>query len=219
MLITFLVILLIVAIWATCNSLLNHWFWKNWEKNKRNFMFRWFGRKLWYSRAPAVVGCVFYEDGDDVYVLLNQRGKGTPDWQGYWSAPCGYLEWDEDCAEACTRELREETGVYIPSQDLTLVTVDSHPEHDKRQNVVSRYGIIISKEKAESFVLTDKDSEKDEVENICWSRIDALGTLDMAFNHLEIIPKVYEGLCEIQRYQEWKKSCEVTKSEVNSCAQ
>lgn len=194
------------------DSIKNRQFWKDWEANPRNFMFRWFGRKLWYSRAPAVVGCVFYEDGDDVYVLLNQRGKGTPDWQGYWSAPCGYLDFNETCDEACARELREETGVYIPSQDLTLVTVDSHPEHDKRQNVVFRYGIIIPKEKAESFTFTTKESEKDEVADIRWVHLGDMENYNMAFNHFEIIPKVYEGLCEIQRYRKWKESVGSTES-------
>ena len=210
MLIQLLLIVLLIVIALAWNSLTNHWFWKDWEKNKRNFAFRWFGRKLWYSRAPAVVGCVFYKDEDDVYVLLNQRGKGTPDWQGFWSAPCGYLDFDETCDEACSRELREETGVYTPRQDLTIITVDSHPEHDKRQNIVFRYGIIIPKEKAESFTFTTKDSEKDEVADIRWVHLGDMENYNMAFNHFEIIPKVYEDLCEIQRYREWKKSCEVT---------
>jgi ADP-ribose pyrophosphatase YjhB (NUDIX family) len=204
MLIAFLVTLFIVAIFATFNSLLDHWFWKKWENNKRNFMFRWFGKKLWYSRAPAAVGCVFYEDDNNVYVLANKRGSGTPDWQGCWSAPCGYVDFNETCEEACSRELREETGVYIPSQDLTLVTVDSHPEHDKRQNVVFRYGIIIPKEKAESFILTDKESEENEVADIKWINLDCMHDYDWAFNHLEIIPKVYEGLCRIQEYRNWR---------------
>lgn len=201
-----LVLVLICVIGLAYGSILDYLFWKKWEKNKRNFMFRWFGRKLWYSRAVAAVGCVFYKDGNDVYVLANKRGSGTPDWQGCWSAPCGYLDFNETCEEACAREIREETGVFIASQDLTLVTVDTHPNHDTRQNVVFRYGIIISKEKAESFILTDIESEENEVAEIKWIPLDDMENYNWAFNHLSIIPKVYEGLLKIQEYYHWRNS-------------
>ncbi|WP_448510605.1 NUDIX hydrolase [Immundisolibacter sp.] len=44
-------------------------------------------------------------------VLLIQRGR--PPGLGLWSVPGGKVEWGEAVADACRREVREETGIDV----------------------------------------------------------------------------------------------------------
>lgn len=49
--------------------------------------------------------------------LLLVRRSQEP-WQGYWYLPAGYVEVDEDPADAAVRELFEETGLIVRARDL-----------------------------------------------------------------------------------------------------
>lgn len=72
------------------------------------------GRKVWLSRAAAVVATILVEDDSGTwYVPMVKRGKGVPDEVGKWVMPCGYLDWNETLAEACIREVFEETGLNL----------------------------------------------------------------------------------------------------------
>ena len=53
------------------------------------------GKEYWISRSIAVACFVYKIVNDEIYVLANKRGSGTPDFQGYWYCPCGYLDYDE----------------------------------------------------------------------------------------------------------------------------
>ena len=90
------------------------------------------GREYWISRSIAVVVAVFTKNS----VLVVQRGTGTPDpeYVGRYCLPCGYLDYDESCAQAAQRELMEETGLNLPLSDFKLVNVNDNPTSDKRQN-------------------------------------------------------------------------------------
>ncbi len=65
---------------------------------------------------PAAAGVVFR--GDDV--LLIKRG-GPPN-LGRWSIPGGSVEEGETVAEACAREVLEETGVRVRPDHVLVVT-------------------------------------------------------------------------------------------------
>ena len=43
------------------------------------------GKTFWVSRSCAVAVFVFANIKGIWYVLANQRGKGCPDYQGYWN--------------------------------------------------------------------------------------------------------------------------------------
>lgn len=74
------------------------------------------GRVVWLSRSPAVNTFVLaHMDGDNWFLLMDRRGKGVPDWSGYWNTPCGYVDWNETLADAAIREIFEETGVDMHS--------------------------------------------------------------------------------------------------------
>lgn len=152
------------------------------------------GREYWISRSIAVVVFVFAKDlYNEEYILAEQRGKGTPDpeYIGKYCVPCGYLEFDETCAQAAQRELAEETGLNLPIEDFKLVSINDIPESDKRQNVTFRY-LVNSNVPIEdlSKLFTTKNSEKDEVESIKFIKLSNITDYDWAFNHEELIKEV-----------------------------
>ena len=75
-------------------------------------------------------------------VLLIQRGN--PPYEGAWALPGGFVEPDEDLAEAAARELLEETGIGMEPGSLLQVGAYGHPDRDPRMRVVTvAYGAIV----------------------------------------------------------------------------
>ena len=152
------------------------------------------GREHWISRSIAAVVCIIAKDkSGDEYVLAVQRGKGTPDpeYVGTYCMPCGYLDFDETCAQAAQRELIEETGLNFPIKDFKLVSINDIPESDKRQNVTFRY-VINSNVPVEDLckLFTTKNSEKDEVESIKFIKLSNIDNYEWAFNHQKLIKEI-----------------------------
>lgn len=199
---TFPVVVIIIIIAVLVKSAVNKKFWETWDKNPYNFCFIFMGRKLWYSRSNAVVGFVYYKDGEEYYVLSTVRGTGTPDEHGKFCCPCGYLEWNENCEQAIQREIEEETGAYITSDQFTLTSINSNPKDDKRQNVTFRYAVVLPKEKALAIKFNTDKSEKNEVAAIMWMNLNEVKAHNWAFNHENLIFSVLEQYNKIQRYKE-----------------
>ncbi len=65
---------------------------------------------------PMVVVTTFIACGERL--LWIQRGLEPQ--RGKWAIPGGFLESGETLAEGAARELREEAGIIIPAQDLSL---------------------------------------------------------------------------------------------------
>lgn len=53
------------------------------------------GKTLWSGRYCAVAAFAFCKIKGEWCVLANQRGEGTPDFQGYWNCPCGFLDMEK----------------------------------------------------------------------------------------------------------------------------
>lgn len=78
------------------------------------------------KKHPRVgVGVVVMKDGK---ILLGKRIKTHGD--GKWSAPGGWLEFQESFADAAMRECREETGVEIQNTTFFYATNNRMPEED-----------------------------------------------------------------------------------------
>lgn len=60
-------------------------------------------------------------------VLLIRRGR--PPGQGLWSVPGGKVEWGEAVADACRREVREETGIDVSIGPLVTWIERMGPSH------------------------------------------------------------------------------------------
>lgn len=151
------------------------------------------GREYWISRSIAVLGIVTATDYNGVeHILAVQRGIGTPDpeFVGAWCLPCGYLDFDETCKEAVSREVKEETGIDISPDKFELVYINDDPKSDKRQNITLRFKAELI-EYANDVKLTDKFSETNEVMDIKWIPIDWVDNYKWAFNHEKIIKGLY----------------------------
>ncbi len=161
---------------------------KKWnDKPLRNFPFIHHGKEYWYSRSVACVLLCFCKNKQgDWCVLANKRGEKTPDYQGYWNIPCGYLDFDESGEECVQRECYEETNVFIPLNKIQNYGV-STDINNNRQNVSIRYFSIIEDTTCETYQLSDKNSEDGEVSDIKWIPINEIDSYKWAFNHDSLI--------------------------------
>jgi 8-oxo-dGTP pyrophosphatase MutT (NUDIX family) len=150
----------------------------------KNFPIKVDDKEYWISRAIAVAGFVFCYDGE-LLVLANKRGPGTPDFQGYWNCPCGYLDYDETITEACAREIAEETNLRVNPKDLILDSINDDPK-EGRQNVTFRYWTF-NGQWYKGQTIYAKGAEKDEVADVAWIPINKLNDYEWAFNHKNII--------------------------------
>lgn len=163
---------------------------------KRNMCFYKDDEEIWISRSVAVVCFTLAPINGKWCVLANQRGKGTPDFQGYWNAPCGYLDYNETTAECAIRETLEETGVKI--HNPTFWSFNDIPD-DGNQNVTFRYYAILP-EAQQLNVSALECGEENEVDSLKWIPIDEIDNYEWAFNH-HLLIKILNSelqLCHIQ---------------------
>ena len=88
---------------------------------------------IYQNPALAADTALFAVDGELLKILLIQRG-GYP-YKGCWALPGGFVDIDEDIANAAKRELKEETGIDVPYVEQAAVW--GKPERDPRQRVVT----------------------------------------------------------------------------------
>lgn len=157
------------------------------------------GKKYWISRAMATRSEVIVRDNEQLYLLINKRGPGTPDFQGCWNITCGYLEYDVTLEENATKELLEETSVYIQSSNWKLQYIESDPERGNRQNVTAVYRVVLTMDefnqsKALGCALPTDGGEENEVSGV-WLMpltMENINSIEWAFNHKETAIKILQ---------------------------
>lgn len=161
-----------------------------WSKRPlQNFPFKYRGKEFWYSRSVAVVGAVFAKNENDKWcILANRRGEGTPDFQGYWNVPCGYLDYDETTSEAVSREILEETGVYVPSEKFKFFNYEDSPKAN-HQNVTFRFTVFLDGA-CDDYTFSKDGNEENEVSEIKWIPLDEVENYQWAFNHSSLIKEM-----------------------------
>ena len=154
------------------------------------------GKKYWIARSIAVAGFCFKLDSKTgkFSVLANKRGPNTPDFQGYWNCPCGYLDFDETLAEACSREIWEECGLKIDPAKLSLFFVQDSPL-ENRQNVTHRFITILNANEINEISI-GAGGEKNEVDEVKWITLTEIDNYQWAFNHGEIIKTLQDKIHE-----------------------
>lgn len=155
----------------------------------KNFPIEHDGRVDWISRSVAVVGFIFCIDNDKLLVLANKRGKGCPNYQGYWNCPCGYIDYDETIKEACCREIYEETNLKVGLDDLILYRIEDNPKADDNQNIVFNY-YTFSDRLYKGQTVYAKGAEPNEVEEVEWIPIEEVDNYQFAFNHNKMIKRI-----------------------------
>lgn len=79
------------------------------------------------ATGPKVLVACFVFQGER---LLWMR-RAVPPQRGFWAIPAGYLEVGETLAEAAARELREETGLVLAPEALSLYSLGSITQIDQ----------------------------------------------------------------------------------------
>ncbi len=172
------------------------------------------GEEIWHARSCAVVGeiCLYDVHRKDWYVLIGKRGQGTPDFQGFWGLPCGYLDWNETLCEGMVREVWEECGLYLPyvSQQEGFVHSNNSvifQEKDwdeqpwlimdkptgERQNLSFHFLVSFAWKGEEHPLLSFEYADKDEVEALRWEPLSQALRLEMAFSHQNYLKKMLES--------------------------
>lgn len=108
---------------------------------------------------------------------------------GKWCLPCGYMDWDENGWQAVTREIYEETSLYIPDYDQYLVNRNKKKPFfvntevsENRQNIALIYGMVFNfKDGLPQESLSSYTNI--EIDDIKWVKIEDINDLDTAFNH------------------------------------
>lgn len=140
----------------------------------------------WFSRSVAVATAVMIKDGGEWYVLANERGSGTPDYQGYWNLPCGYLDYNETAEEAAMREVYEETG--IKCQNIKNIGHSTSP-NENRQNVCFFFISFLSGS-IDNYQFSKENMEEGEVGGIKWVPVSDADSVKWAFDHDVLIQKI-----------------------------
>ena len=146
------------------------------------------GVELWSGRFCAVCGIVINIVGHRLYVLANLHGDGCPDYNGYWNAPCGFLEIFENGQEGVAREIKEECGISIRPEDFKFITAETEPGRCNNGNVTLRY--LAVGENFMDLTVTELSGEINEVSDVRWIPLEDIHNYKWAFNHYEILKNI-----------------------------
>ena len=152
---------------------------KDWAENGGNFPIKRNGKIYWVSRSVSVSMYAFCQDKwGNWCVLANQRGPGCDNQAGLWNVPAGFLDYNENGAQAAVRETKEETGVDIPIKFVKEMGTNSDSE-----TVRIRYSCVLPG-MIDDYPTSDEYCEPGEVSAIAW-----IPTLDARGNKSHEITK------------------------------
>lgn len=125
-----------------------------------------------------VTNCVLVRDGQ---ILLLKKPR-----RGWWVAPGGKMEQGESVRDACIREYREETGVYLKNPNIKGIFTFIMKDGDKILNEWMMF----------TFYATEADGVNVDVSDegeLFWHPIDDTKQLDMAEGDHHILEYMIHG--------------------------
>ena len=149
--------------------------------NEVDFLCKGKPKTVFSGRFCAVSGFVYAIVDGKYSILANLRGPGTPDYQGCWNAVCGFLERYENSKEGIAREMLEECGFQIDTDDLKIVHVETEPEECNNGNVTIRHTAFLGK--IIPHYVKKEGGEENEVDSVKWIPVDEFDNYKWAFNH------------------------------------
>lgn len=148
-----------------------------------SYILRVFDNDIVDTGMSCVDLVVLVDTGTNYKVLSIKRGR--PPFVGMWANPGGNIDEGEQPLDAAVRELEEETGLMIPGKYFTYVSAFDKEFRDPRnKNCVSHAFVIVLDE-------TPVVIAGDDATECTWNDVSYDGnvTVDMAFDHTEIIKK------------------------------
>jgi len=148
---------------------------------------------LYDGRYCAVAGFIYAIVDGKYCVLANKRGIGTPDFQGYWNCPCGYLERGENSRQGISRETNEECNILVSPDKFTVTFVQTEPSESNNGNVTIHHTAFIGRgcnnNTIEYPTEFDNGGEENEVQDIRWIPVTEINRYKWAFGHDRLILK------------------------------
>jgi 8-oxo-dGTP diphosphatase len=135
--------------------------------------------------ALTVDSVVFTYAGSDLKILLIRRGHEP--FKGMWAIPGGFIEMNETCEEAASRELEEETG--LKNIQLEQFHVFSAVKRDPRERIITVAHYVLLNNLEGQIIKGSDDAEE-----ASWFKISSLPPL--AADHDEIIALALQKLKE-----------------------
>ena len=123
-----------------------------------------------HYQNPNVLVATYVCVGDEILWIR----RGIPPAIGKWAMPGGYMENDETPEAGASRELREETGIDVPADQMILVSVSSIL-HMAQTHLVFRCHL----DEKPAVVETAEASE------FAWFTADSMPWDEMAFTSIE----------------------------------
>jgi ADP-ribose pyrophosphatase YjhB (NUDIX family) len=142
-------------------------------------------KTVFSGRFCAVSGFIYAIVNGKYSILANLRGPGTPDYQGCWNAPCGFLECFETSKEGIQREILEECGFIVDTEDLNVIFVETDPAECNNGNVTIRHKAFLGK--VNPKYVEREGGEANEVDSIKWIPLDEIDNYKWAFNHRKTV--------------------------------
>ncbi|MEM6990974.1 MAG: NUDIX domain-containing protein, partial [Myxococcota bacterium] len=149
-----------------------------------------------YARPSLAVDMIVLTVVDlDLKVLLIERGE--PPFLGGWALPGGFVrvsddeDQGEDLDAAAARELREETGLRPSDVYLQQLRAFGRAGRDPRYRVVSvAYYALVAADRIPRVRAGDDAADAQ------WFSTTQLDTMDLAFDHEEILAAALEHIAE-----------------------
>lgn len=133
--------------------------------------------------APLKVGCaaaVFDDSGKKL--LLTVRSDN-----GQWCLPGGGMEPGESAAEACEREVLEETGLEVTADKLIAIYTSPHRIMAYADGNAFQYVSLLFSASVTGGAL----GLSDETTDVGYFTQDEIADLDLMPNHIERIPDIF----------------------------
>jgi 8-oxo-dGTP diphosphatase len=153
-----------------------------------SYILRVIGNDIVDTGMSCVDLVVLVDTGTNYKVLSIKRGR--PPFVGMWANPGGNIDEGEKPLDAAVRELEEETELVIPANQFTYVGAFDKLYRDPRnKNCVSHAFVVVLNE-------IPVVKAGDDATECTWNDVSYDGdvTVDMAFDHAEIIKKSVQSI-------------------------
>ena len=144
-----------------------------------------YDRTKYLSPLVTVDSAIFTFHNGKLLILLTKRSE-YPE-KDKWALPGGFVDETKDSSleETVQRKLKEKTGVYAPYVEQ-LMTMGNSKRDARGWSVTVVYTALVALQNCQSFV--------ENVAEACWKTYDEALSMNIAFDHLEIMKVARERL-------------------------